>query len=91
MMKQGNPNNLPNGVPYFNEQFMNMVNIMSLFVDMWNQDLNAKDLSNSEAAEKTINAILKFQEENRDLNKQIIEQNEIIIHQNEMLLKGEKL
>lgn len=86
MVKQGNPNNSPNGVPYFNEQFMNMVNILSLFMDIYNQELNQKDLSNSEVAQETINAVLKLQEENRELNKKIISQNEEII----LLLKGDK-
>lgn len=63
---------------------MNAINIASLLIDLENQKFNSKDLSNSEAAKETINAIIQLQEENRKLSEKIIEQNAEIIE----LLKG---
>lgn len=76
---------------------MNAVNIASLLIDLENQKLNSQDLSNSEAAKQTIDAVIQLQKENRDLSKKIIEQNETIIRlctkiieQNTKLIKDPK-
>lgn len=81
----------------FSDQYMNAVNIASLLIDLENQKLNSQDLSNSEAAKQTIDAVVQLQKENRDLSKKIIEQNETlirlctkIIEQNTKLIKDPK-
>lgn len=81
----------------FSDQYMNAVNIASLLIDLENQKLNSQDLSNSEAAKQTIDAVIQLQKENRDLSKKIIEQNETIIRlctkiieQNTKLIKDPK-
>lgn len=81
----------------FSDQYMNAVNIASLLIDLENQKLNSQDLSNSEAAKQTIDAVIQLQKENRDLSKKIIEQNETlirlctkIIEQNTKLIKDPK-
>lgn len=81
----------------FSDQYMNAVNIASLLIDLENQKLNSQDLSNSEVAKQTIDAVVQLQKENRDLSKKIIEQNETlirlctkIIEQNTKLIKEPK-
>lgn len=81
----------------FSDQYMNAVNIASLLIDLENQKLNSQDLSNSEAAKQTIDAVVQLQKENRYLSKKIIEQNETIIRlctkiieQNTKLIKDPK-